>query len=49
MPPSVALRRQVSHKESTRSKRAMRAVAARLERYPVLPYWDILIQPVSVS
>jgi hypothetical protein len=27
------------------SKRAMRAVEARLERHPELPKWDILIQP----
>lgn len=26
----------------------MRAVEARLERHPELPYWDILIRPASL-
>jgi hypothetical protein len=47
--PIVALSRKVYHKGVTLSKRAMRAVEARLERHPELPYWDILIQPVSAS
>jgi hypothetical protein len=33
----------------TLSKRAMRAVEARLERHPALPYWDMLIRPTSTS
>jgi hypothetical protein len=50
MPPMVALRRKVSHKGGgTLSKRAMRAVEARLERHPALPYWDMLIRPTSTS
>jgi hypothetical protein len=31
------------------SKRAMRAVEARLERHPELPKWDILIQPALTT
>ena len=47
--PVVALRRKVYAKGVTLSKRAMPAVAARLERNPLLPKWDILIQPLSVT
>lgn len=49
MHPIVALSRKVYHKGVTLSKRAMRAVEARLERHPELPYWDILIRPASTS
>ena len=45
--PIVALSRKVYQKGVTLSKRAMRAVEARLERHPKLPYWDILIRPAS--
>ena len=47
--PIVTLSRKVYQKGGTLSKRAMRAVEDRLERHPELPYWDILIQPVSAS
>ena len=47
--PIVALSQKVYPKGVTLSKRAMRAVEARLERHPELPYWDILIRPASTS
>lgn len=43
--PLVALTRKVYEKGVTLSKQAMEAVEARLERNPLLPKWDILIQP----
>lgn len=49
MHPLVARSRKVYHKGVTLSKRAMRAVAARLERHPALPYGDILIRPASTA
>lgn len=45
--PLVQRSRKVYQKGVTLSKRAMRAVEARLERHPELPYWDILIRPAS--
>jgi hypothetical protein len=45
--PLVELSEKVYQKGVTLSKRAMRAVEARLERHPELPTWDILIQPVA--
>ena len=47
--PSVELSRKVYPKGVALSKRAMRAVEARLARHSELPQWDILIQPVSTS
>ena len=47
--PMVALSRKVYHKGVTLSKRAMRAVEARLERHPELPYGDILIRPAVLT
>jgi hypothetical protein len=47
--PMVALSRKVYQKGVTLSKRAMRAVEARLERHPELPYWDILIRPAVLT
>jgi Rhodopirellula transposase DDE domain len=47
MHPIVELSRKVYHKAVTLSKKAMRAVEARLERHPELPKWDILIHPAS--
>ena len=47
--PIVALSRQVYQKGVMLRKRAMRAVEARLERHPELPYWDILIRPAALS
>ena len=47
--PLVKLSRKVYQKGVTLSKRAMRAVEARLERHPKLPYWDILIRPASLA
>ena len=47
--PLVKLSRKVYQKGVTLSKRAMRAVEARLERHPELPHWDILIRPASTS
>jgi hypothetical protein len=43
--PVVELSRKVYRKGVTLSKQAMREVEARLERNPLLPKWDILIQP----
>ena len=47
--PLVELSRKVYQKGVTLSKRAMRAVEARLTRHPELPQWDILMHPVSTS
>ena len=47
--PIVALSRKVYQKGVTLSKRAMRAIEARLTRHPELPKWDILIHPASTS
>jgi Rhodopirellula transposase DDE domain len=47
MHPIVALSRKVYQKGVTLSKKAMRAVEARLARHPELPKWDILIHPAS--
>jgi hypothetical protein len=47
--PIVALSRTMYQKGVTLSKKAMRAVEARLERHPELPHWDILIRPASPS
>ncbi len=44
--PIVKLRRTLYQKGVSRSKKAMRAIEARLERNPLLPKWDILIRPV---
>jgi hypothetical protein len=49
MHPIVALSQKVYQKGVALSKRAMRAVEARLARHPELPQWDILIHPVSTS
>lgn len=43
--PVVTLTRKVYEKGVTLSRQAMTAVEARLERNPLLPKWDILIQP----
>ena len=43
--PIVNLSRTVYQKGVSLSKKAMRAVEARLERNPLLPKWDILIRP----
>ena len=43
--PIVNLSRTVYQKGVSLSKKAMRAVEARLERNPLLPKWDILIWP----
>src|SRR5262245_13909202 len=45
--PLVALSQKVYQRGVTLSKRAMRAVEARLTRHSELPRWDILIHPVS--
>ena len=47
--PLVELSRKVYQKGVTLSKRAMRAVEARLTRHPELPQGDILIHPVSTA
>ena len=49
MHPIVELSRKIYQKGVTLSKKAMRAVEARLERHPELPNWDILIRPASTS
>ena len=43
--PMVKLSRRVYQKGISLSKKAMRAIEARLERNPLLPKWDILIRP----
>jgi Rhodopirellula transposase DDE domain len=45
--PVVELSRTVYQKGITLSKKAMQAIASRLERHPALPKWDILIRPAS--
>jgi hypothetical protein len=47
--PVVELSRKVYAKGVTLSKTAMQAVEARLERNPLLPKWDILIRPTTVT
>ena len=49
MHPIVELSRKLYQKGVTLSKKAMRAVEARLERHPELPKWDILIRPAITS
>jgi len=43
--PVVELNRTTYQKGVTLTKKAMRAVEARLVRNPLLPKWDILILP----
>ncbi|MGI0489145.1 ISAzo13-like element transposase-related protein [Pantanalinema rosaneae CENA516] len=43
--PIVQLNQRVYQKGFSLSKSAMKAVEKRLERNPLLPKWDILIQP----
>jgi Rhodopirellula transposase DDE domain len=45
--PRVALSRKVDQKGMALGKKAMQALASRLERHPALPKWDILIRPAS--
>jgi len=47
--PIVKLSRKVYAKGVTLGKTAMQEVEARLERNPLLPKWDILIQPAPVT
>ena len=47
--PIVKLTRKVYAKGVTLGKAAMQAVEARLERNPLLPKWDILIQPAPAT
>jgi hypothetical protein len=47
--PIVELSRKVYQKGVALSKRAMRAVEARLEGNPLLPKWDILIRPAGAD
>lgn len=44
--PVVELSRKVYQKGISLSKEAMQDIEARLERNPLLPKWDILIQPM---
>ena len=45
--PLVTLSRKLYEKGVSLSKEAMQAIEARLIRNPLLPKWDILIQPVA--
>jgi DDE family transposase len=47
--PIIELSRKGYAKGVSLSKAAMRAVEARLERNPLLPKWDILIQPAGAD
>jgi hypothetical protein len=47
--PVVTLSRHMYQKGVSLRKAAMRAVATRLERNPLLPKWDILIRPVGAE
>jgi hypothetical protein len=47
--PVVELSRTGYHKGRALGQQAMQAVAARLERHPELPKWDILIRPASTA
>jgi hypothetical protein len=49
LPPVVELSRTGYDKGVSLSKAVMRAVAARLERNPLLPKWDILIHPIGAE
>lgn len=44
--PVVELNRTIYRKAVRLSKKAMQTIAARLERNPDLPKWDILIRPL---
>ena len=47
--PVVDLSRKVYHKGISLGKTAMQAVEARLKRHPLLPKYDILINPAPTS
>ena len=47
--PILTLSRKIYEKGISLSKKAMRAIEARLERNPLLPKWDIRIQPQSCA
>jgi len=47
LPPVVELSKQVYEKGVTLSKTLMRKIEEQLERNPLLPKWDILIQPAN--
>jgi hypothetical protein len=49
LPPIITLSRTGYQKGVSLRKRAMQAVAARLERHAELPNWDRLIRPASTS
>jgi hypothetical protein len=43
--PIINLSKKIYEKGISLSKKAMNAIEKRLKRNPVLPKWDILIQP----
>jgi transposase len=47
--PILKLSRKIYEKGISLSKKAMRAIEARLKRNPLLPKWDIRIQPASCA
>jgi hypothetical protein len=47
--PVIELNREVYQKGVSLSKKAMRAVEARLQRSPLLPKWDIFIRPATAT
>ena len=47
--PIVKLSRKIYAKGVTLGKTAMQEVEVRLERNPLLPKWDILIQPAPAT
>ncbi|CDN13987.1 Mobile element protein [Richelia intracellularis] len=46
--PILSLSKTVYQKGISRTKKAMKQVESRLQRNPLLPKWDILIQPLEL-
>ncbi|NRB06504.1 MAG: hypothetical protein HRU34_03655 [Richelia sp.] len=44
--PILSLSKTVYQKEISLTKKAIKQVESRLQRNPLLPKWDILIQPL---
>jgi hypothetical protein len=46
IPPLIILSEKVYEKGVSLSRKAMKAIEARLSRNSILPKWDVLIRPV---